>query len=499
MRRILYKKIISLLILFFCFANVSAQNADTVEQKSVPQGSDKLSIERPKYAPLIAFGEVVLINAVVHAFDRFVTNEEFARVNWKDIGNNFKNGFVWDNSRFSTNTFYHPYHGGLYFNAARANGLSFWQSIPYTFAGSFMWEFMCENNDPAINDFIATSIGGIALGEITHRLSQLVLDDSKSGWNRARREILAGLISPMDAFNRLIWGKTKHHAGENEKQNYLRENFHINLSIMSRFINDLENKKNKSAMSFGVTALYGEPFTVKEKRMPYDFFVADFNFNIIGNQPFVADASIIGSLWGKNLEKGENSYFGGIFQHFDYYNSKSLTGNKKDSVPYEFAETASFGGGFYVKKEKEEDGRRVYYGSIHANLILLGASESDYYSVYHRNYNFGSGYSVKLMAMVDFLKYFNVFVNLKTYQIFTNHEDPDDDYDTIYDEYNVPGNNGNTLFNIFSGGINYKITEDLSLGIEQRFYLRRSHYRYFKDVSTTSTETQIKLTYTFFD
>ena len=69
--------------------------------------------------------------------------------------------------------------------------------MPYTFIGSLTWEFLCENNYPSINDFISTSIGGIALGEITHRLSYLVLDDSKRGLERAGREILAGLISPM--------------------------------------------------------------------------------------------------------------------------------------------------------------------------------------------------------------------------------------------------------------------------------------------------------------
>ena len=67
----------------------------------------------------------------MNCFDRFVLCEDFAKVNLSSIKENFKTGFVWDNDQFSTNLFAHPYHGGLYFNAARSNGLSFWESAPY--------------------------------------------------------------------------------------------------------------------------------------------------------------------------------------------------------------------------------------------------------------------------------------------------------------------------------------------------------------------------------
>ena len=120
--------------------------------------------------------ETVMTNVGVWSFDRFVMNEEFARINIHTIRSNVKNGFVWDNDQFSTNLFAHPYHGGLYFNTARSNGLSFWESVPYSFAGSLMWEVMAEREPPAINDLITTTCGGVALGEVTNRLSALVLD-----------------------------------------------------------------------------------------------------------------------------------------------------------------------------------------------------------------------------------------------------------------------------------------------------------------------------------
>ena len=519
MRTSFYKKTILLLILFLCSKNLFSQDLDITEVVAAPESAEEQNFEYRdynlsvistsnrsagitaaadlKYAPLIALSEGVLINGVVHLFDRYILNAHYAQVNFNDIGNNFKKGFVWDNDIFSTNAFFHPYHGSLYFNSARANGLSFWESAPYTFIGSLTWEFLCENNYPSINDFISTSIGGIALGEITHRLSYLVLDDSKRGLERAGREILAGLISPVDLFNRVLTGEAwRYSLDEEDQRNYFKNKFYINFSVFNRFISDIDKNYDTSNAALGISALYGEPFTDKE-RLPYDFFIADISFNVIGNQPLIANASVIGLLAGKQWDKEPCSYFAGFFQHFEYYHSHSLTGNRKDL--YEFAETASFGGGFYVKKQNNENKQPVFYGSLHANFILLGVSESDYYSVFERNYNFGSGYSVKLAALMNFSKSFSVFVNFKTYQIFTLNNKEDKEYNSIYDEYSVQGNSGNTLFGISVAGFGYRFNEDFSLSVEQYFFWRQTHYISFKDVSTKSMETRIKLTYSIFN
>ena len=103
--------------------------------------------ENKKKHPWIAAVETFGINAAVQSFDRFVLNADFAQINFKTIRHNIKTGFVWDNDQFSTNLFAHPYHGGLYFNAARSNGLTFWAlnmgqwlSIPFVIIGVY---FMC--------------------------------------------------------------------------------------------------------------------------------------------------------------------------------------------------------------------------------------------------------------------------------------------------------------------------------------------------------------------
>lgn len=106
-----------------------------------------------------------------------------------------------------TNTFLHPYNGSLYFNAGRVNGFNFWQSELFAIAGSGMWELFMEREYPSTNDFIATPIGGAALGEIMYRSSDAVIDERTTGWERAGRELASFIISPMRGINRLVTGE----------------------------------------------------------------------------------------------------------------------------------------------------------------------------------------------------------------------------------------------------------------------------------------------------
>jgi hypothetical protein len=96
-----------------------------------------------------AIGGMVASNVVVWSFNRFVMNEEWARVSpatWKE---NWDHGFEFDPDQFIMNQFLHPYQGSQYFNAGRANGFSFWESTPLVVVGSLQWEYMGETNRPS--------------------------------------------------------------------------------------------------------------------------------------------------------------------------------------------------------------------------------------------------------------------------------------------------------------------------------------------------------------
>jgi hypothetical protein len=72
-------------------------------------------------------------------FDRYIHNEDYARISFQTVGNNLSlSSWTFDNDPFVTNQFGHPFHGSLFFNTLRTNGYSFWQSLPATFVGSYL-------------------------------------------------------------------------------------------------------------------------------------------------------------------------------------------------------------------------------------------------------------------------------------------------------------------------------------------------------------------------
>lgn len=122
------------------------------------------------------------------------------------LARNLRRGLTFDKDELQTNFFGHPYHGGLMFNSARAAGLGFWQSTPYTFGGSLFWELFAEREPPSANDLLVTTLAGILLGEMAHRLSSELLDPSQEGGERLLRELGATAVSPMLGVNRFYTG-----------------------------------------------------------------------------------------------------------------------------------------------------------------------------------------------------------------------------------------------------------------------------------------------------
>ena len=105
-------------LIFLVFAgSLKGQNFDQTVQ-------DSLGYEKIRYRPLLAASEVIGINMGVWAFDRYVIKGSFAYISLNSMKNNLREGFHWDNDKFATNLFHHPYHGSLYYNSARSNGLN---------------------------------------------------------------------------------------------------------------------------------------------------------------------------------------------------------------------------------------------------------------------------------------------------------------------------------------------------------------------------------------
>lgn len=153
---------------------------------------------------MLAVSEALVLNVVVNRVDAWLLNQAWAQNAGADSwARNFRLGWSWDEDNFTTNMFAHPYHGGMYFNAGRANGLSFWESAPLTFLGSWTWEFLGEVERPSLNDFFMTTFGGLALGEMFHRVAASLRDNTARGSARWWRELGSLPFDPIGGLNRL--------------------------------------------------------------------------------------------------------------------------------------------------------------------------------------------------------------------------------------------------------------------------------------------------------
>jgi len=138
---------------------------------------------------------------------RFIYKYDWAKTGPRYWKINFQKGPEWDEDGFGINFIGHPHTGSFYYNVARSNGYSYWASLPFAIQGSLTWEYFGENTRPSYNDMINTPVSGMFLGEVFYRLSSNILDDRTRGGERVFREILAGIVNPTRALNRLTQGK----------------------------------------------------------------------------------------------------------------------------------------------------------------------------------------------------------------------------------------------------------------------------------------------------
>ena len=151
--------------------------------------------------------EAAAFNLGLSSFHNLVTRAPFAVISWDTTRSHFDgtNGWTFDVDQFITNQFAHPYHGSLIFSFARSSGVPFWRSGLYVFAASLGWEYLAEDEAPAINDQITTTLGGMFLGEVLHRTYRAVVPEGGGRVSPLNR--LTGLLlSPGATLNDWIFG-----------------------------------------------------------------------------------------------------------------------------------------------------------------------------------------------------------------------------------------------------------------------------------------------------
>lgn len=255
---------------------------------------------------LRAAGGVLAANALVWGVNRYATNEPSARVGTRSWQRNLGARFTWDGDGFINNQLGHPYHGGLYFTAARVNGYGFWASVPFTAAGSLLWEIMGETTAPSINDLVNTTLGGMTLGEITHRLSSRALQGSGTG-----RRVAAAAVSPAGGAHRLIGAVPEQEAGLDTAALF--------SGIAIGYMRQGGAGAGNAQAFVELTAEAGSPFGVAARR-PFETF--EFEVEVTaGDQAVVTRARASGLLARQSLHRTEQSQLvAGVFQEYDYVN-----------------------------------------------------------------------------------------------------------------------------------------------------------------------------------
>ncbi len=449
----------------------------------------------------LASAEVMVLNAGVWIFDLYLLKGDYARINIHSIQDNFRTGFVWDNDGFNTNLFAHPYHGSLYFNAARANGMNFWESIPFAIGGSLSWEFIFENEPAAINDLLSTSIGGSCIGEITWRLSDLIVDNSARGMNRVAREAGILLLSPMRGMNRIISGESwKKGSCTNTTIDFPKMVFSVGLNY--RLFAKTNNwRYEANGAEIDLHFIYGNPMSDFEN-IPYSFFTLDAELNFFDQQPIIGSFRAKALLSGIQIRKGTNvNLLLGIFQHFNFQDSDPID-HTSEVTPYEISEAAAFGiGGLcqfpFLRKF-------AFFCDLYLTGVVLGGSYTDYYRAVDRDYNLGSGYSMLLLPGISWRRIGELRLSAERIQLFSwKGYDKGTDFQKMSHQemlhLNAQGDKSNTALSTFALQLKINLIKSeigkLQISLSHIYYLRNTHYSYFPDVDYGVSESKIGIIY----
>jgi Domain of unknown function (DUF3943) len=403
---------------------------------------------------------VVMTNVFTWAFDRYILDADYARIGPDTWKHNLQTGLEWDTDRFGMNYFFHPYSGSGYFNAARSNGHSWLESVPFAFGGSLIWEFFGENTLPSYNDLINTTVTGSLLGEMSYRLSSDFLDDRTTGSERVFRELFAGLINPSRFVSRFLQGKFYRVTSE---EIYQKEPLNMTFSAGAVRVNEGRSfGTGPVGASLGFHLDYGNPFERRSRKV-FDYFKLRADLNLGLGRKIIDNIIAQGILFGKNSQPGDPDMLFGAFQHYDYW----------DNETFELG-TIAFGPGIITRLPVSASSN--LYVDLHLGIVPLAGNSTELGpdTSQTRDYNYGGGAEGKLTATLNLGAWASV--TLRGY------------YYWIHTYVGTPGDN---FVGILKPSIAIRLAGNLSLGFEQLVYYSDRYLKDLPDVHEVRTEQKV--------
>jgi hypothetical protein len=357
--------------------------AETLLAQSSQARSMRFQADCPECDPpkkfLPAFGELMAVQFIPWSINHFARDAEWADISPGTWWTNMSNPWLWDNNQFLNNQFSHPYHGSLYFNAGRANGYNFWESMVWAGGGSLMWELYGEAWAPSPNDWFNTTLGGISLGEMLWRVSSLSLDNTSTGSERTWREIGAAALNPVRGFSRLVNGQT--HGVRPNPEEWRPSKSQATFDIGNRRTSGFNQSENLDQLYGELLLSYGDQV---EDLSDKPFSACFVTLEIAPNQPKAGSLSQLrarGSLGAHTLSRGKNQVHKlAGFMTYEYFNSPA----------FQFGGQGFHGG--LVSRWGPARGKRTQL-EVLGSFLPISALRSDHYvTLEGRDYDYGPSF-----------------------------------------------------------------------------------------------------------
>jgi hypothetical protein len=319
----------------------------------------------------------------------FAIGSPWAKTGPKYWKSNFKAGLQWDDNEFEVNQFFHPYQGGMYFTAARVNGLTFWEAVPYTAFGSWMWEYFMETEQASTNDWMTTTWGGFFFGESLYRLSNRIVDETDSGGSRFWKEFGALAVSPINGIDRIGTGRAWA-DGPPRKPVPLLADFRLGVDGIGLGKSKGWGQTVRASIRFD----YGDPYAKPYIKVPFEAFDLAVQVNASPDnfgEGFDGTGVLLGKRYGGG---GANVNLLALVLGYEYFtNATDEIGKRKSEGTYQLGEIG-VGGAWYGKWRLPND------WTVDSKLDLLAVptgavSSPDALYEVNRVYNFGAGGAVK--------------------------------------------------------------------------------------------------------
>jgi hypothetical protein len=433
-------------------------------ESSEPQTEEKLLY------PALLGG--VFANAVFHLTSR-AFGADFAQTSIESMKTNLTSPWVWDSDAFLFNHPGHPYQGGLYHAAARSSGFTFYESVFFDSLGSLTWELFGETDIPALNDLIVTTFGGAAFGEMLH----LLYLETPSPWAGA-------LVSPMDALNNAVLRKNPARTHNLYYLSTMTAAGWIRSVKEDARMHGKDNAPDYSSVytvNIGCEVVYGDPFSQHSKK-PYSQFEIKMQFG--GSFiPLWLDWTLLsdGYLASWNpLDTERDTLSTGVSLHYDL-----IAGNTTNFASHAVDGTVKWkhilkSGHFELKAHLGWTlfGSSEYYPFAETVGETLEERESEN--------DFGTGANLKFFFTLQTPRHGTLTLGICSYLLYII-------------PWNKPDSQGIESFNFSFLEYSYSLTDNLSLLVNNSFYLKSGRSQREINVVSITNRILVGVKYTFLD